>query len=79
MFRLCGSHGVRRDFVNENLAEPAKQFAYDSYRLVQKCSKPEAKEYKKIVLATSIGFAIMGVIGFLVKLVFIPINQLLLG
>ena len=53
--------GLGRDFVNENLAEPAKQFAYDSYRLVQKCSKPEAKEYKKILLATSVGFAIMGV------------------
>lgn len=65
--------------MKDNVADPAKQFALDSYRLVQKCSKPEAKEYKKILLATSVGFAIMGVIGFLVKLVFIPINQLLLG
>lgn len=67
------------DFVNESVTEPAKAFALDSYRLIQKCSKPEAKEYKKILVATTIGFAIMGVIGFLVKLVFIRINQVLLA
>jgi protein transport protein SEC61 subunit gamma-like protein len=34
-------------------------------------------EFSKIALATVIGFAIMGLIGFFVKLVFIPINQIL--
>ena len=65
--------------MNENVTEPMKAFAQDSYRLVQKCSKPEAKQYKQILVQTTIGFAIMGVIGFLVKLVFIPINGFLLG
>lgn len=65
--------------MNENITEPAKAFANDSYRLVQKCNKPEAKEYQKILIATTVGFAIMGVIGFFVKLIFIPINGFLLG
>ena len=33
----------------------------------------------RIVIACAIGFAIMGFIGFFVKLVFIPINNILLG
>ena len=55
-----------------------KEFITDSQRLVRKCSKPTRKEYFRIVIACAIGFAIMGFIGFFVKLVFIPINNILL-
>lgn len=34
-------------------------------------------EFQKIALATAIGFAIMGFIGFFVKLIHIPINNIL--
>ncbi len=30
----------------------------------QKCSKPEAKEFQKIAIATTVGFFIMGFIGY---------------
>jgi protein transport protein SEC61 subunit gamma-like protein len=36
-------------------------------------------EFTKIALATSFGFAIMGFIGFFVKLIFIPINNIIVG
>jgi preprotein translocase subunit Sss1 len=36
-------------------------------------------EFKKIGIATLVGFLIMGVVGFLIKLMFIPINQLFLA
>jgi len=36
-------------------------------------------EFRKIALATLIGFLIMGFIGFFVKLIFIPINNILIG
>ena len=36
-------------------------------------------EFSKIAQATSIGFAIMGFIGFFVKLIFIPINNIIVG
>lgn len=60
-----------------------KDFYKDSKRLMTRCSKPDKKgktyvEYTKIVTACAIGFAIMGLIGFFVKLVFIPINNILL-
>jgi len=54
-------------------------FYSDSKRLLNRCSKPDRKEYLRIVLACAIGFAIMGFIGFFVKLVFIPINNILLS
>lgn len=52
--------------------EPAKRFGQDSYRLVKRCTKPDAKEFKKIAIATTVGFLVMGFLGFFVKLVHIP-------
>lgn len=36
-------------------------------------------EFKKIALATSIGFLVMGFLGFAVKLIHIPINNIIVG
>ena len=36
-------------------------------------------EFSKIAQATSVGFFIMGFIGFFVKLIFIPINNIIVG
>merc|ERR1712008_120423 len=59
--------------------EPVRQFAKDSIRLVERCTKPDKKEFQKIAIATAIGFAIMGFIGFFVKLIHIPINNIIVG
>eukprot|EP00274_Cyanoptyche_gloeocystis_P003054 CAMPEP_0196651444 /NCGR_PEP_ID=MMETSP1086-20130531/395_1 /TAXON_ID=77921 /ORGANISM="Cyanoptyche gloeocystis , Strain SAG4.97" /LENGTH=68 /DNA_ID=CAMNT_0041981443 /DNA_START=53 /DNA_END=259 /DNA_ORIENTATION=+ len=58
---------------------PLHQFAKDSHRLIRRCTKPDRKEFTKIAIATSIGFAIMGFIGFFVKLIHIPINNIIFG
>jgi len=50
-----------------------------SKRLLKKCTKPDRKEFKKIAIATGIGFAVMGFIGFFVKLIHIPINNIIVG
>eukprot|EP01135_Chromosphaera_perkinsii_P012396 Nk52_evm7s2657 gene=Nk52_evmTU7s2657 len=60
-----------------SLVEPAKGFAKDSMRLVKRCTKPDMTEFKKIAFATAVGFAMMGFIGFFVKLIHIPINNIL--
>merc|ERR1719231_513315 len=52
-------------------------FFVDSRRLIQRCTKPDAKEFKKIASACSLGFGLMGFIGYLVKIVFIPINNII--
>ena len=62
-----------------SLVEPGKQFAKDSIRLVKRCTKPDRKEFQKIAIATAIGFAIMGFIGYFVKLIHIPINNIIVG
>lgn len=59
--------------------DPVRQFAKDSLRLVKRCTKPDRKEYQKIAIATAIGFCIMGFIGFFVKLIHIPINNIIVG
>jgi preprotein translocase subunit Sss1 len=36
-------------------------------------------EFIKIATSCAVGFAIMGTVGFVIKLVFIPINKILLS
>lgn len=59
--------------------EPVKKFTKDSIRFVKRCTKPDKKEFQKIAMATAIGFAIMGFIGFFVKLIHIPINNIIVN
>jgi len=66
------------DIANQVIV-PAVKFAQDSYRLLNKCTKPDRKEFTKIATATLIGFCIMGFIGFFVKLIHIPINNIIIG
>lgn len=70
---------AEKEGFNEVLIEPLREFARDSMHLVKKCSKPDRKEFMVIAKATGVGFLIMGFIGFFVKLIHIPINNILVG
>jgi len=61
----------------QTVVDPTVEFAKNSFRFLNKCTKPDAKEFTKIAGATLIGFAIMGFIGFFVKLVHIPIKNII--
>ena len=65
------------DPITENVITPLAKFAKDSYHLYNKCQKPDRKEFSKIAIATSVGFLLMGFLGFFVKLIHIPINQII--
>lgn len=65
--------------VNAMIIEPLTRFVKDSTYLVKKCTKPDQKEFARIARATGIGFLIMGFIGFFVKIVHIPINNIIVG
>ena len=67
------------DVAEEYLIGPLTAFAKNSKMLVQKCTKPNYKEFSKLGLATVVGFAVLGFVGFFVKLVFIPINNVIIG
>lgn len=47
------------------------------FMYVFKCFFLSFSEFQKIAMATAIGFAIMGFIGFFVKLIHIPINNII--
>ena len=62
------------------------KFGKDSARFMEVCEKPDVAgssfvklEFKKIAVSCAIGFAIMGGIGYAVKLLFIPINNIILS
>ncbi|XP_031215043.1 protein transport protein Sec61 subunit gamma-like [Mastomys coucha] len=58
--------------MDRAMQEPSQEFVKDSIRLVKKCTKPNRKKFQKVTMATVISFAIMGFIGFFVKLIHIP-------
>jgi len=65
--------------IVDQVVTPLNEFRKDSWRLMKRCTKPDRKEFSKIAIATAIGFAIMGFIGFFVKLIHIPINNIIVG
>eukprot|EP00672_Neobodo_designis_P025032 CAMPEP_0174849490 /NCGR_PEP_ID=MMETSP1114-20130205/16231_1 /TAXON_ID=312471 /ORGANISM="Neobodo designis, Strain CCAP 1951/1" /LENGTH=71 /DNA_ID=CAMNT_0016083837 /DNA_START=48 /DNA_END=263 /DNA_ORIENTATION=+ len=67
------------DLVDENVIVPLQTFYKNSKHLVQKCTKPNQADFNQVGTATVMGFALMGFIGFFVKLIFIPINNVIMG
>ncbi|KAF8095048.1 hypothetical protein N665_0343s0008 [Sinapis alba] len=63
----------------DSVVDPLRDFANDSIRLVKRCHKPDRKEFTKVAVRTAIGFVVMGFVGFFVKLIFIPINNIIVG
>ncbi|GBG28923.1 Protein transport protein Sec61 subunit gamma [Hondaea fermentalgiana] len=65
--------------LNESVIEPLVKFAKDSKQLVAKCTKPDRKEFEATAKSVAMGFLVIGMIGFFVKLIHIPINNILIG
>ncbi|KAH7648436.1 Sec61-gamma subunit of translocation complex [Cryptosporidium xiaoi] len=59
--------------------QSVQEFTLDSIRLVRRCTKPDAREFRSVAYACTVGFFLMGFIGYTVKLVFIPINNIIMG
>lgn len=74
------------DNLQDLLDEP-KAFVRDSVHLLNRCTKPDKRgalcaishctEFLEIARAVATGFFIMGFIGFFVKLIHIPINNII--
>ena len=67
------------EVVDEYLIAPLTTFAKNSRMLVNKCHQPDGAEYSRAAFATTMGFVAMGLIGFAVKVVFIPVNNVIMG
>ena len=72
------------DNLTDLLDEP-KVFIKDSIHLLNRCTKPDRRgsltllniEFIEIARAVATGFVLMGFIGFFVKLIHIPINNII--
>ncbi|VAH39692.1 unnamed protein product [Triticum turgidum subsp. durum] len=71
----------------DSMVDPLREFAKDSVRLVKRCHKPDSKdltlirhaEFTKVAARAAIRFVVMGFVGFFVKLIFIPINNIIVS
>ncbi|KJZ76636.1 Putative protein transport protein Sec61 subunit gamma [Hirsutella minnesotensis 3608] len=63
----------------ESFVEVPKEFVKDGVQFINKCQKPDKSEFLKISQAIAIGFLTMGTVGYVVKLIHIPINNILVG
>ena len=61
----------------QNLSALPQEYARDGTQFIKRCQKPNMKEFMGIAQATAVGFLIMGFVGFFVKLIHIPINNVL--
>ncbi|KAF3482297.1 translocase SEC61 complex gamma subunit [Arthroderma uncinatum] len=63
----------------QELADIPKDFVRDGMLFVNRCTKPDKREFLKISQAVGFGFLIMGAIGYFIKLIHIPVNNILVG
>ncbi|AWU73824.1 uncharacterized protein C5L36_0A04230 [Pichia kudriavzevii] len=61
----------------EKMTDAPVEFLRDGARFLQKCTKPSQKEYMQLIRAVGMGFIMMGVVGYLIKLIHIPIRYLI--
>ena len=61
------------------IVEPAKAFVKSSIRCLKRCELPSTKIVKRTAIATGVGIAVLGTIGFIFKLASFPINNVIIG
>ncbi|KAF2220327.1 putative protein transport protein Sec61 subunit gamma [Elsinoe fawcettii] len=63
----------------KEFADVPKDFLKEGTQFLNRCTKPDKREFIKISQAVGVGFLVMGVIGYVVKLIHIPVNNILVG
>ncbi|KAI9715886.1 MAG: hypothetical protein M1812_005706 [Candelaria pacifica] len=63
----------------KEMAEIPRDFLKEGTLFLNRCTKPDKREFIKISQAVGVGFVVMGTIGYFVKLIHIPVNNILVG
>jgi len=63
----------------KEIADIPRDFLRDGTQFLNRCTKPDKREFIKISQAVGVGFIVMGAIGYIVKLIHIPVNNILVG
>ncbi|TFY80024.1 hypothetical protein EWM64_g3989 [Hericium alpestre] len=56
----------------KEFVEIPQEFVHDGRQFLVRCTKPSQKEFLQICRAVAVGFAVMGFLGYFVKLIHIP-------
>ncbi|KAK4944169.1 hypothetical protein LTR66_014527 [Elasticomyces elasticus] len=63
----------------QEFTEIPKEFFKDGTQFINRCTKPDRREFLQISKAVGMGFIVMGAIGYFIKLIHIPVNNVLVG
>ncbi|KAK0670472.1 hypothetical protein QBC41DRAFT_317822 [Cercophora samala] len=63
----------------QEILDVPREFLKDGIQFIHKAQKPDQKEFLKISQAVGVGFLIMGAVGYFVKLIHVPLNNILVG
>ncbi|CAO3597307.1 unnamed protein product [Absidia cylindrospora] len=72
------SSSEAKETIQEYIEAP-KTFVKEGIQFINRCKKPDQKEFLQIAQAVAMGFAALGALGYFVKLIHIPINNILVG
>ncbi|SAM02041.1 hypothetical protein [Absidia glauca] len=72
------SSSEAKETIQEFIEAP-KTFMKEGVQFINRCKKPDQKEFLQITQAVAMGFAALGALGYFVKLIHIPINNILVG
>jgi len=63
----------------QELIDIPRDFIKEGTLFINRCTKPDRREMIKISQAVGVGFLVMGAVGFVIKLIHIPVNNILVG
>ncbi|ELR03199.1 Sec61p translocation complex subunit [Pseudogymnoascus destructans] len=63
----------------QEILDIPKDFVKDGTMFINRCTKPDRREFTQISRAVGIGFIVMGALGYVIKLIHIPVNNILVG
>jgi protein transport protein SEC61 subunit gamma-like protein len=63
----------------QELLEVPAEFTRDGLQFIRRCTKPDLNEFIRLCQAVGVGFVLMGTVGFITKLIHIPLNNVLVG
>ncbi|KAL2168620.1 hypothetical protein VTG60DRAFT_7106 [Thermothelomyces hinnuleus] len=66
------------DQIQELLDVP-REFIKNGVQFINRAQKPDRREFIKISQAVGVGFLVMGAVGYFVKLIHVPLNNILVG
>jgi len=63
----------------KEIAEIPREFLKEGTQFMNRCQKPTKREFIKLCQAVGLGFIVMGAIGYAIRIIHIPVNQILVS